>query len=131
MASRQRFSGFAVASVAYSHAIPPLRLPSPAARLLAAAGRAWPLTPLEVRAASQRWTYRSTKAKRELSWSARPHEETLEATVDWYLDREHDQIMSVDTAQRAQYRVAGAALGLGESAVGAAARVVRGIAAGR
>ena len=43
-------------------------------------------------AASQWWTYRSTKARRELGWTARPHEETLEATVAWHLEREHDRI---------------------------------------
>jgi dihydroflavonol-4-reductase len=97
---------------------PPLRLPSPAARLLAAAGRAWPLTPLEVRAASQWWTYRSTKAKRELRWSARPHEETLEATVAWHLEREQARIARTRRSQQIQFRVAGAAIGAAETAVG-------------
>jgi dihydroflavonol-4-reductase len=97
---------------------PPLRLPQQAARLLAAAGRAWPLTPLEVRAASQRWTYRSTKAKRELRWSARPHEETLEATVAWHLEREQERIARTRRSQQIQFRLAGAALGAAETAVG-------------
>jgi len=35
----------------------------------------------QVRAASLWWTYSSAKAKRELDFAARPHEETLEATV--------------------------------------------------
>ena len=65
-------------------------------------------------AASQWWTYRSTKAKRELGWKARPHEETLEATVGWYLDREHDRIVRSRRSQQLQYRVAGAAISLGE-----------------
>ena len=47
-----------------------------------------PITPVEVRGASQWWTYRSTKARRELGWTTRPHEETVEATVDWYRERE-------------------------------------------
>ena len=38
--------------------------------VLASAGRAWPLTPLEVRAASNWWTYRSTKAG--ASWAGAP-----------------------------------------------------------
>ena len=38
--------------------------------------------------ASQWWTYRNTKAKRELGWQPSPHEDTIEATVEWYLERE-------------------------------------------
>jgi dihydroflavonol-4-reductase len=97
---------------------PPLRLPPRAARLLAAAGRPWPLTALEVRAASQWWTYRSTKAKRELRWSARPHEETLEATVAWHLEREQARIARTRRSQQIQFRVAGVAIGAAETAVG-------------
>jgi dihydroflavonol-4-reductase len=97
---------------------PPLKLPPPAARLLAAAGRAWPLTPLEVRAASHWWTYRSTKAKRELRWSARPHEETLEATVAWHLEREQERIARTRRSQQIRFRLAGAAIGAAETAVG-------------
>jgi hypothetical protein len=37
----------------------------------------------EVRSASQWWTYRNTKAKRELGFAPRPHEETLEDAVAW------------------------------------------------
>ena len=76
-------------------------------------------------AASRWWTYRSTKAKRELDWKARPHEETLEATVGWYLDREHDRIVRSRRSQQLQYRVAGAAISLGETAGGVAARLLR------
>jgi dihydroflavonol-4-reductase len=97
---------------------PPVRLPPQAARLLAAAGRSWPLTPLEVRAAGQWWTYRSTKAKRELRWSARPHEETLEATVAWHLEREQERIARTRRSQQIQLRLAGAAIGAAETAVG-------------
>jgi dihydroflavonol-4-reductase len=97
---------------------PPVRLPPQAARLLAAAGRAWPLTPLEVRAASQWWTYRSTRAKRELRWSARPHEETLEATVNWHLEREQERIARNRRSQQIQVRLAGVAIGAAETAVG-------------
>jgi dihydroflavonol-4-reductase len=106
---------------------PPLKLPASAARaaanLLGAGGRGWPLTPLEVRAASQWWTYRSTKAGRELGWKARPHEETLEATVGWHLEREHDRIARTRRSQQIQYRLAGAALGAAESVVGLLRRV--------
>jgi dihydroflavonol-4-reductase len=101
---------------------PPVRLPAAAARaaagLLASAGRAWPLTPLEVRAASQWWTYRSTRARRDLGWTARPHEETLEATVAWHLEREQDRIVRTRRSQQIQFRLAGAAVGATETAVG-------------
>ena len=90
-------------------------------RALAAAAASLPvgpgqttLSPQEVMAASRWWTYRSTKAKRELGWKARPHEETLEATVGWYMDREHDRIVRSRRSQQLQYRVAGAAISLGE-----------------
>jgi dihydroflavonol-4-reductase len=100
---------------------PPVKLPQRAARvaagLLAVGGRGWPLTPLEVRAASQWWTYRSTKATRELGWKARPHEETLEATVAWHLEREQERIARTRRSQQIQYRLAGAAIGATESAI--------------
>jgi dihydroflavonol-4-reductase len=101
---------------------PPVKLPAraalAAATVLGAAGRGWPLTPLEVRAATQWWTYRSTKAGRELGWKARPHEETLEATVSWHLEREHDRIERTRRSQQMQYRLAGAAIGATEGALG-------------
>jgi dihydroflavonol-4-reductase len=102
---------------------PPIRLPESAARLLAAAGRSWPLTPVEVRAAGHWWTYRSTKAKRELRWSPRPHEETLEATVAWHLEREQDRIARNRRSRQLQFRLAGVAIDVAETAVGAARRV--------
>jgi dihydroflavonol-4-reductase len=101
---------------------PPVKLPPAAARaaagLLASAGRGWPLTPLEVRAASQWWTYRSTRARRDLGWTARPHEETLEATVAWHLEREQDRIARTRRSQQIQFRLAGVAIGATETAVG-------------
>jgi dihydroflavonol-4-reductase len=107
---------------------PPVRLPPSAARaaagLLASAGRAWPLTPLEVRAAGEWWTYRSTKARRELGWSARPHEETLEATVAWHLEREQDRIARTRRSQQIQFRLAGAAIGAAETVAGAVRRAL-------
>jgi hypothetical protein len=89
-----------------------------AAALLAAGGRGWPLTPSEVRAAGNSWTYRATKAQRVLGWRARPHEETLEATVGWHLEREHERIARTRRSQQLQYRAAGMALGAAEGAAG-------------
>jgi dihydroflavonol-4-reductase len=105
---------------------PPVKLPTGAALAAAAAlGSRVPLTPDEVRAASQWWTYRATKARRELGWRTRPHEETLEATVAWHLDREHDRIARTRRSQQLQYRLAGAALRAGESAAGVASQLLR------
>ena len=42
-----------------------------------------------------------------LGWRARPHEETLEATVAWHLEREHDRIARTRRSQQIQYRMAG------------------------
>jgi dihydroflavonol-4-reductase len=107
---------------------PPVKLPrgvaARAATVLGTSGR-WPLTPAEVRAASQSWTYRSTKASRELGWRSRPHEETLEATVAWHLEREHARIARSRRSQQIQYRVAGLAIGAAEDAVGVLRRVAR------
>jgi len=103
--------------------IPP-RAAGAAAALLGASGRSWPLTPSEVRAAGNSWTYRATKAQRALGWRARPHEETLEATVAWHLEREHERIARTRRSQQLQYRAAGLALGAAEGAAGVVRRVV-------
>jgi dihydroflavonol-4-reductase len=106
---------------------PPVKLPArvaaAAAAVLAAGGWNWPLDPVEVRAASHRWTYSSAKARRELGWRTRPHEETLEATVAWHMEREHERIARSRRSQQVQYRVAGAALGAVDEAVGLLRRV--------
>jgi len=110
---------------------PPLKVPRPLAAVTAGMLRIGPglttLTPAEVLAASQFWTYRSTKARRELGWKARPHEETLEATVAWYMDREHERIVRARRSQQLQYRVAGAAITMGEEASSATRRLLGGL----
>jgi dihydroflavonol-4-reductase len=40
----------------------------------------------EVRSGTQWFTYRNDKAREQLAWEPRPHEETLEDTVRWQLD---------------------------------------------
>ncbi len=66
---------------------PALKVPFPVALRGAeiARGLRLPLAiaPEEVRSAAQWWTYRNTKAKRELGFRPRPHEETLEDAVTW------------------------------------------------
>jgi dihydroflavonol-4-reductase len=99
---------------------PALRLsPGVALRLAQAAELtgSGPLTVQEVRLASQWWTYRNTKAKRELGWRPSPHEDTIEATVDWYRDR----LGHGARPQPMQYKLAAAALG----AVGSGAQAAR------
>ena len=51
------------------------------------AGLPAPSTPDEVRSGMQWWTYSNEKARRELGFEPRPHEETLEDTVGWQLDQ--------------------------------------------
>jgi dihydroflavonol-4-reductase len=77
----------------------------------------------EVRLASQWWTYRNTKAKRELGWQPSPHEDTLEETVNWYLEREGDRIRRAGRSQPVGFKVAGAALGALGGAAGATRRL--------
>ena len=114
---------------------PPLKVPRPLAAVAASVLKIGPgrttLTPQEVLAASQFWTYRSSKAKRELGWKARPHEETLEATVNWHMEREHERIVRSHRSQQLQYRLAGTAISVGEGAFGSAGRVLRGLAGRR
>src|SRR3954447_15004262 len=90
---------------------PAMRLPVPPALALSEAlGRMpgpTPITPVEIRSAANWWTYRSTKARRELGWSTRPHEETVEATVAWYRDREGSRLQRSGTRQSLGWRVAG------------------------
>jgi dihydroflavonol-4-reductase len=51
-----------------------------------------PVAEDEVRSGSQWWTYRSTKARKELGFKARPHEETLEDTIAWQAERLGDRV---------------------------------------
>jgi dihydroflavonol-4-reductase len=112
---------------------PPVKVPvaaaAVAARALETMGRGGPLSPSEVTAASHWWTYRSGKARRELGWKARPHEETLEATVSWHLEREHERIARTRRSTRFQRQVASAAIGTAEDVAGLAAQVWRRAAA--
>lgn len=106
---------------------PPLKLPPRLAlafaqALEAAPGRA-PFSVDEAKGAAQWWTFRSTKAERELGYRASPHEDTIEATVDWYLEREADRLARVPRSQPIQYKAAARALGALERAAGLARRL--------
>jgi dihydroflavonol-4-reductase len=105
---------------------PALRLPVSLAVAAAEAAERLPgptpLTASEVRTAGHWWTYRSTKARRELGWSTRAHEDTVEATVAWYREREGDKLRRAGSRQPIPWRVAG----LAARTVGEMERRVRG-----
>jgi dihydroflavonol-4-reductase len=106
---------------------PALRLQPRAALRLAQALEAAPvrapISSQEVKLASHWWTYRNTKAKRELGWTTSPHEDTIEATVAWYLDRESDRLARVRRTQPVQLKAMAAALRAVEGVTGAAGRL--------
>src|SRR5438270_676347 len=76
-----------------------------------------------VKLASQWWTYRNTKAKRELGWTTSPHEDTVEATVKWHLEREADRLARSRRTQPVQWKLAAGAVRAVEGAAGAVGRL--------
>jgi dihydroflavonol-4-reductase len=106
---------------------PPLKLTPPVALRLARALEAAPGRPAvnteEVRMASEWWTYRNTKAKRELGWKTSPHEDAIESTVAWYLEQEADRLARTRRSQPVQWKAAAGALRAMEGLVGAAGRL--------
>ena len=101
---------------------PQLRLPSRLALGgVEVAGRAhlpMPIAPDEIRSGLQWWTYRSTKAKRELGFKPRPHEETLEDAVRWQRDQLAGRVGPTPGPQRTLLDAAGRAMRLGERILG-------------
>ena len=93
---------------------PAVRLPVKAALALAEASVRAPgptvVTPSEVRAAAHWWTYRSAKARRELGWVTRPHEETVEATVRYHEAKLGDRLARNGRRQPLGWRVVGRAM---------------------
>ena len=90
---------------------PAVKLPLNAALALARGFEALPgraaITVEEIRALSLRWTYRSTKAKRELGWTTGHHEQPLIDTIEWYREREPADVGDVGARQPLALRVAG------------------------
>ena len=90
---------------------PALKLPLPVALAFAEAQALLPgeptITPAEVRTAALWWTFRNTKAKRELRWEPSPHEDAIEATVAWYRQHEGGRLARPGARQPVQLRVAG------------------------
>jgi dihydroflavonol-4-reductase len=74
----------------------PVKLPAPptllAIELMVRAGIPLPISPDEVRSANCWWTYRNAKARKELGFDPRPHEETLEDAVHWQMDQLGDRV---------------------------------------
>jgi len=74
----------------------PVKLPGAstllAVELMVRAGIPIPIAPDEVRSANCWWTYRNGKARRELGFAPRPHEETLEDAVRWQMGQLGDRV---------------------------------------
>ena len=74
----------------------PVKLPlSPtvlAIEFLTWAGLPAPVSPDEARSAGLWWTYRNVKARRELGFDPRPHEETLEDAIHWQMEQLGDRV---------------------------------------
>jgi dihydroflavonol-4-reductase len=92
---------------------PPLKVPGQVAlaaiRAGARTGLPMPSSPGEVLSAMQWWTYRSTKATRELGFHARPHEETLEDSVAWQVEKLGDRLKGKPRTDLALRAVGGVA----------------------
>jgi len=105
---------------------PALELPAAIALAFAEAGARGPfpapVSPAEIRAASLWWTCRSTKARRELGWTTRSHEDTVEETVRWWEERLGDRYARAPRSQPAAWKLAAA---LARAAEGIGGRLVR------
>ena len=92
---------------------PALELPVRVALAFAEAGAhapvRLPVSPAEIRAAGHWWTCKSTKARRELGWTTRPHEDTVEDTVRWWEEQLGERLRRAPRGQPAAWRVVGAA----------------------
>jgi dihydroflavonol-4-reductase len=93
---------------------PAVKLPLPIALAMTeAASRVSPrpvITPIEIRAASLWWAFRSTKAKRELGFRPAHHEDTLRETINWYREREPAGLAPPGSQQALPLRLGGFAL---------------------
>jgi hypothetical protein len=89
-----------------------------AVRAMARAGFPLPASPDEVRSATLWWTYRNTKARRELGFEPRPHEETLEDAVRWQMEQLGDRVKTGRGMQEAALATLGPLLRLGGRVLG-------------
>jgi dihydroflavonol-4-reductase len=95
----------------------PVKLPGRptafAVQMMARAGVPLPVSPDEVRSATLWWTYRNTKARRQLGFEPRPHEETLDDAVRWQMEQLGDRVKTRRGPQEAALAAAGRLLRLG------------------
>lgn len=90
---------------------PPLKLPAQlaaaAARFSEQLGLPLGLAVDEARSAALWWTYSAAKAKRELGFAPRPHEETLEDAVRWMSEQLGDRVGGDPGATESALGIAG------------------------
>jgi dihydroflavonol-4-reductase len=72
----------------------------------------------EVRSATQWWTYRNAKARKELGFRPRPHEETLEDAVAWQSAQLGDRAAPRSGPEEVALRAFGRLLRAGDAALG-------------
>jgi dihydroflavonol-4-reductase len=97
---------------------PPVKLPAElavaGAELVERIGLPIPISSDEARSASLWWTYSGAKAKRELGYTSRPHEETLVDAVSWQMEVLGESIdREPGFAERALFTAAAAARAAG------------------
>jgi dihydroflavonol-4-reductase len=101
---------------------PPVRVPGAVAiagvEAASRLGLPLPVSPDETRAATLWWTYRNTKARKDLGFKPRPHEETLEAAVQWEADRLGARIGGEPGVERLALGAVGRVLRTGERLLG-------------
>jgi len=101
---------------------PPIRIPGAAA--LAGVGLAeriglpLPVSAEEVSSARLWWWYRGDRAREELGFAPRPHEQTLEDAVRWQADQLGDRVGEGAGPLDLPLRIAGRAMAIGERILG-------------
>jgi dihydroflavonol-4-reductase len=100
----------------------PVRLPAApsalAVELISRAGLPFPVSPDEVRSAMQWWTYRNAKARKELGFAPRPHEETLDDAIHWQAAQLGDRVRRGRAPHEAALAAVAPLLRLGERLAG-------------
>jgi dihydroflavonol-4-reductase len=105
---------------------PALELPVGVALALAEAAARGPfrvpVSPAEIRAAGHWWTCKSTKARRDLGWTTRPHEDTVEETVRWWQEQLGERLRRAPRGQPLAWKLVAAAA---RTAEGVGGRLLR------
>jgi dihydroflavonol-4-reductase len=94
--------------------VPPVKLPASfavdGARVAGRLGVSLGVSPDEARSAALWWTYTSAKAKRELGFDPRPHEDTLREAIEWQTAELDGRLDEPGGATRTAMGAAGRAL---------------------